>query len=67
MRRLFTGTCSPENVFELRDPSSTTEVEFESWVVKGLTCVFPAYRCVVFTGGFLYEGNFPARLGAHCP
>lgn len=58
MRRLFTGTCSPENVFELRDPSSAMEVEFESWVVKGLTCLFPAYHCVVFSGDFIHEGNF---------
>lgn len=56
MRRLFAGMCSPENVFEVRDPSAVTESEFESWVVKGLICMFPNYQCVVFGGGFIHEG-----------
>lgn len=56
MRRLFTGTCALENVFEIRDPSAATESEFESWVVKGLMCMFPNYRCVVFAGGFQHDG-----------
>jgi hypothetical protein len=56
MRRLFTGVCSPESIFEIRDPSAITESEFESWVVKGLICMFPNYHCVVFTGGFRHEG-----------
>jgi hypothetical protein len=57
MRRLFTGTCAPQNIFESRDPSGLTESEFESWVVKGLICMFPNYLCVVFSGGFSHEGN----------
>ena len=56
MRRLFTGTCTPENIFEIRDPSAPTESEFESWVIKGLMCMFPGYTCVVFTGGFRHDG-----------
>lgn len=56
MRRLFTGTCKPENMFEIRDPSATTESEFESWVVKGLMCMFPNYQCIIFTGGFRRDG-----------
>jgi hypothetical protein len=56
MRRLFTGSCSPENIFEIRDPSVLTETEFEAWVVKGLLCMFPNYRCVIFSGGFANEG-----------
>lgn len=56
MRRLFTGTCSPANIFEIRDPSGLTEGEFEAWVVKGLLCMFQSYHCVVFTGGFSHEG-----------
>ena len=56
MRRLFTGTCSRENIFEIRDPAGLTESEFESWVVKGLLCMFQSYHCVVFSGGFSHEG-----------
>jgi hypothetical protein len=56
MRRFFTGSCSPDNIFEGRDPSVLTETEFESWVVKGLICMFPNYNCVIFSGGFVHEG-----------
>lgn len=57
MKRLVAGACSSENVFELVDPTSFTEDEFEVEVARALCCLFPQYHCGVFAGSFVLEGE----------
>jgi hypothetical protein len=57
MKKLLTGECRPENVFELVDPTQFLEVDFEAEVVKALHCLMPEYLCGVFAGAFILEGD----------
>ena len=57
MKKMFVGSCSPETLFELRDPDSVSEIAFEVWVVRGLSCAFPKYKCIMFGGTFIHEGR----------
>lgn len=57
MKRLVAGACAPSNVFELVDPTGFTESDFEAEVVKALCCLFPQYRCGVFSGSFDLDGE----------
>ncbi len=57
MRKLVTGECDPENVFQLVDPTHFLESEFEAEVVKALNCLLPDYLCGVFSGAFVFEGD----------
>jgi hypothetical protein len=59
MRTLLTGNgeCNEDNIFYLLDPTGFIEIDFEAEVVKALTCLFPDYRCGVFAGTFLLEGD----------
>lgn len=55
MRRVVVGGCTPENIFEMNDPSIPGETEFEYSVAEALTCLYPNYTCVVFGGSFQYD------------
>lgn len=57
MKRLMTGECHQDNIFQLVDPTQFVEVEFEAEVVKALTCLQPDYLCGVFAGAFVLEGE----------
>jgi len=57
MKKLLTGECNEDNIFQLADPTSFLEIDFEAEVVKALTCLFPDYRCGVFAGTFVLEGE----------
>lgn len=57
MKRLMTGQCHQDNIFQLVDPTQFVEVEFEAEVVKALTCLQPDYLCGVFAGAFILEGE----------
>jgi hypothetical protein len=57
MRKLLTGACHPDNIFQLVDPTSYLEGDFEAEVVKALSCLMPEYRCGVFAGTFVLEGE----------
>jgi hypothetical protein len=57
MRKLLTGDCHPDNIFQLVDPTQFVEVDFEAEVVRALTCLLPDYSCGVFAGAFLLEGE----------
>ena len=57
MRKLLTGECHPDNIFQLVDPTTYVEGDFEAEVVKALSCLMPEYRCGVFAGAFVLEGE----------
>lgn len=57
MKTLFTGECSHDNIFQLVDPTTFMEIDFEAEVVKALTCLFPDYWSGVFAGTFLLENE----------
>jgi hypothetical protein len=57
MKKLLTGECDEDNIFQLLDPTAFLEIDFEAEVVKALTCLFPDYWCGVFAGTFLLEGE----------
>jgi len=55
MRTFVVGECSDENMFDLWDPDASTETEFEMVVARALSCVYPSYVCVMFSGSFRYD------------
>lgn len=55
MKRLLVGDCHIDRIFDLMDPDAPTEQEFEFTVAKALSCAYPNYKCVVFTGSFRLE------------
>ena len=57
MRRIVYGECRPERVLRLSDPDAPTEAEFEYYVAQVLDCLYPQYHCIVFSGGFLFDGE----------
>lgn len=57
MRRLVTGACFPNNLFQVVDPTTFLESDFEAEVVQAISCLMPDYLCGVFTGAFLFEGQ----------
>jgi hypothetical protein len=57
MKVLLVGSCSAEAIFEFRDPDWPSEAEFEYFVIKGLSCLFPDYYCITFRGTFRDEGR----------
>lgn len=57
MKKLFTGECHPDNIFQLVDPTQFVEGDFEAEVVKALCCLMPEYLCGVFAGAFVLEGE----------
>lgn len=57
MKKLMTGTCHRDNIFNLVDPTQFLEGDFEAEVVKALTCLMPEYLCGVFAGAFTLEGE----------
>ena len=57
MRKLMTGECNKDSVFQLVDPTLYIEGDFEAEVVKALTCLQPDYLCGVFAGEFVLEGE----------
>jgi hypothetical protein len=57
LKKLLAGDCNDANVFQLVDPTSFREIEFEAEVVKALTCLLPDYECGVFAGTFVLEGE----------
>lgn len=57
MKTLMIGTCAPDRVYRLTDPDAPYEAEFEAASVKVLSCLYPRYQCIVFGGGFEYDGR----------
>ncbi len=57
MRRLRTGACNDDNLFDIVDPTGFLEVAFEAEVIKALTCLEQDYWCSVFAGTFILEGE----------
>lgn len=57
MKKLLTGECHPDNIFQLVDPTQFVEGDFEAEVVKALSCLMPEYLCNVFAGAFVLEGE----------
>ncbi|MCF4166648.1 hypothetical protein L2U69_13425 [Zavarzinia compransoris] len=57
MKTLVIGACAPDRVYRLKDPDAPYENEIEAAVIKVLSCLYPAYHCIVFGGGFEYEGR----------
>lgn len=44
-------------MYEMVDPSTYYEIEFEAEVVKALCCLYPDYLCRVFAGTFELDGE----------
>lgn len=57
MKTILVGDCAPDRLYRLSDPDAPTEQEFEFAVAKVLSCIYPAYKCVVFGGTFHLEGR----------
>lgn len=57
MKRLLAGDCNEDNIFQLLNPTTFREIDFEAEAVKALTCLFPDYWSGVFAGTFLLEGD----------
>lgn len=57
MKKLVTGECHQDNIFQLVDPTQFVEADFEAEVVKALACLLPDYLCGVFAGAFVLEGD----------
>ena len=57
MRTLIVGECRDDSLYRLRDPDAPSETELEYQVVKVLSCVYQHCHCIVFGGGFEYEGK----------
>lgn len=55
MRTILVGECSVERIYQLSDPDASSESEFEYCVAQMLSCVYPAFRCVIFGGSFQYD------------
>jgi hypothetical protein len=49
--------ASPQQRYDLVDPDSQSEAEFEFIVVRALSSLYPDHSCRVFTGSFLHEGQ----------
>lgn len=57
MKTLLVGACDPERTYRLSDPDAPGEAEFEYTVVAALACAYPAYKCVLFGGTFVFDGD----------
>jgi hypothetical protein len=57
LKKLMTGDCHQDNIFQQIDPTQYVEIDFEAEVVKALTCLYPDYLCGVFAGAFMFEGE----------
>lgn len=57
MRTFVVGECLSENKYELWDPDASTETEFEMVVARALSCIYPGYVCVMFSGTFRYDNR----------
>jgi hypothetical protein len=55
MRTILVSECATGSLYQLTDPDAPNEMEFQSWVVKALSCVYPKYMCVLFDGAFAYD------------
>jgi len=52
MRRVVVGNCDQARLLHLADPDVPSEAEFEHSVARALSCFFPNYDCIVFSGSF---------------
>jgi len=52
MRRVIVGECDQERLLNLTDPDAPSEAEFEHSAARALSCFFPNYDCIVFSGSF---------------
>ena len=57
MKTFLINECDLDTVFQLVDPTSFLEIEFEAAVVRALKCVYPQYWCGVFSGTFQLNGK----------
>lgn len=57
MKTFIAGACRPENMYQLVDPTTFLEIDFEMEVIRALTCALPAYFCGVFAGTFALDGE----------
>ncbi len=57
MKKLLSGDCHIDNIFNQVDPTSFTEIEFEVDVVKAMTCLYSSYWCGSFSGSFTLENE----------
>jgi hypothetical protein len=58
MRKVMVSPCHPDYIFTMCDPDLPTEAEFEAITLRAFGCVYPQYRCILFGGRFLYEGDY---------
>jgi len=57
VRQIVVGEGAQARIFRLSDPDAPSEAEFECRVANVLCCIYPEYRCGLFSGGFRLEGD----------
>jgi hypothetical protein len=57
VRTLLVGDCEVERTYDMTDPDGRSESEFEYIVARALSCMYSAYQCIVFNGGFRYDNT----------
>ena len=57
MKKIMVGECAADSTFDLVDPTSFIESDFEAEAVKALMCLQPDYFCGIFAGKFFLEGD----------
>jgi hypothetical protein len=57
VRRIMVGDCVTERLLHIADPDAPSEAEFEYQVARALSCMYPAYKCIVFSGGFRLDAE----------
>ena len=57
MKKFVAGQCETGNIFTLVDPTSFREIDFEADVARALSCLQPDYRCGVFAGTYVLDGE----------
>lgn len=57
LKTMMLDGCDPDAVYRLKDPDASYESEIEAASIKILSCLYPTYTCVVFGGGFEYDGR----------
>jgi hypothetical protein len=54
VRTILFNECADGSLYQLADPDAPNEMEFQSWVARALTCVYPGYSCLLFEGSFVH-------------
>lgn len=57
MKKIVVGECTAQNIFNVCDPDAQCETEVEFFACKALTCLYKQYKCFLFGGSFMLDGQ----------